>query len=240
MKSRIIFFFLFFTLYISAQNFQLHYDFGKPENGPVRNYFVSTFEFFRPDTLGYTFLFVDFEYDAKTPSKGVSSGYFELSREFYLPWFHDSKAFRQLGFHIEYDGGSAIFNIDTIPVTCGTNIAKSWLTGFGYPVHIGKFTLNSMLLYKYIPDASSPDFQVTIAWFQMLFHNRVTLSGFFDFWTADNKSDKKDIVVYGEPQFWFNIHRKFSIGSEFKISKNFIPTSNKVEVFPTLGLKYTF
>jgi hypothetical protein len=47
-------------------------------------------------------------------------------------------------------------------------------------------------------------------------------------------------VVYAEPQVWFNFHRKFSVGSEFKISKNFFPGSDRVEVFPTLGLKYAF
>jgi len=238
MKSNFTIVFLLLPLFITAQNFQLHYDFGKPENAKARDYFVSTFEFFRPDTLGYTFLFVDFEYNAKSPSKGVSSGYFEISRKFYMPWFRHSKAFRQLGFHIEYDGGSAITTNDT--VTYGFNLAKSWLTGFGYPVRIGKFTLNSMFLYKYSPDASSPDFQITFAWCQMLFRNRVTLSGFFDFWTADNKSKGKKIIVYGEPQIWYNTRQKLSIGSEFKISKNFFPGSKRVEVFPTIGVKYTF
>jgi hypothetical protein len=238
MKTQIIFFFLFISFFASAQDIQLHYDFGKPENGPARDYLVSTFELFYPDTLGYTFMFVDFEYDANKPHNGVSSGYFELSRELYMPWFRHSKALKQLGFHIEYNGGSAIYNVDT--VTYGLNLTKSWLTGFEYPFKIGKFTLNTMVLYKYVPNALSPDFQITITWFQMLFKNRVTLAGFFDFWTADNKIDKKDLVVYGEPQIWFNIYRKFSFGSEFKISKNFFPESKRVEVFPTLGMKYTF
>jgi hypothetical protein len=238
MKTKIVFSFFLFPLFVSAQNIQLHYDFGKPERGPARDYFVSTFEFFRPDSLGYTFMFADFEFDSKSPSNGVSSGYFEISREFYIPWFRNSKTFKELGFHIEYNGGSAIYAPDT--VTYGLNLAKSWLTGFGYPIYIGKFALNTMLLYKYVPDASSPDFQLTFAWFHMLFRNRVTLSGFIDLWTADNKLDEKDIVVYAEPQIWFNFYRKFSVGSEFKISKNFFPGSERVEVFPTLGLKYSF
>jgi hypothetical protein len=237
MKSNFIFIFLLIPFIASSQNFQLHYDFGKPENGTPRNFFVSTFEFYHPDSLGYTYMFVDFTYDANSPSNGVSSGYFEISHEFYMPWFRDSKALRQLGFHIEYNGGSAITTNDSI--TYGFNLAKSWLTGFGYPVHLGKFTLNSMVLYKYVQDASSPDFQITFAWFQMLFRNKITLSGFFDFWTVDNKSDSKNLVIYGEPQIWYNIYRKFSVGSEFKISKNFYPESKRVEVFPTVALKYS-
>jgi hypothetical protein len=238
MKSISIIFFLLISFCSSAQDLQLHYDFGKPENGGTRDFFVSTFEMYYPDSLGYTFMFVDFEYDAKNPENGVSSGYYEISREFLMPWFRNSKNLKQLGFHIEYNGGSAIYNVDT--VTYGLNLTKSWLTGFEYPVPIGKFTLNTMFLYKYVPNSLSPDFQITITWFQMLLKNRITLSGFFDFWTVDNKLDKKDLVIYGEPQIWFNIHRKFSIGSEFKISRNFFPESKKVEVFPTVGIKYSF
>jgi hypothetical protein len=238
MKLKLFSFFSFASLFVSAQNIQLHYDFGKPETGPAREFFVSTFEFFSPDSLGSIFLFADFEFDSRYPSKGVSSGYFEISREFYMPWFRNSKSLRELALHAEYNGGSAIYTPDT--VTYGLNLTKSWLAGFGYPLHIGNFTLNSMVLYKYVPDASSPDFQLTLAWFHMLFKNRVTLSGFVDVWTADNISDNKDFVVYAEPQVWFNAYHKFSIGSEFKISKNFFPGSERIEVFPTLGLKYSF
>jgi hypothetical protein len=239
MKIKIFIYTLFITVSVSAQDVQLHYDFGKPENGDARNYFVSTFEIFKPDSLGYTFLFADFEFDAQNPSHGVSSGYFEISREFFMPWFRHNNYLKELGFHIEYDGGSAIQTLDSA-TTIGFNLGKSWLTGFGYPVKIGNFTLNTIILYKYSPGTEAHDAQLTLTWCQMLFKNRVTLSGFADFWTIDNENDNKELVLYAEPQIWFNAYRNFSIGSEFKISKNFFPGSNRVEVFPTLGVMYTF
>jgi hypothetical protein len=239
MKTKIFISLLFLVPIVTAQNVQIHYDLGKPENGDARNFFVSTFEFFRPDSLGQTFLFADFEFDAKEPSNGVSSGYFEISREYYMPWFRNNKSLKDVGFHMEYNGGSAIATIDS-GKTIGFNLTKSWLTGFSYPIRIKNFTLNTMLLYKYSPGNEAHDMQFTLAWFHMLFKNKITLSGFADFWTADNSINSKDIVVYAEPQIWFNAYHGFSIGSEFKISHNFFPGSNRVEVFPTLGIKYSF
>jgi hypothetical protein len=239
MKTKIFISLLFLVPIVSAQNVQIHYDLGKPENGDARNFFVSTFEFFRPDSIGQTFLFADFEFDAKEPSNGVSSGYFEISREFYMPWFRNNNYLKDAGFHMEYNGGSAIATIDS-GKTIGFNLTKSWLTGFSYPIRIKNFTLNTMVLYKYSPGTEAHDMQLTLVWFQMLFKHKVTLCGFADFWTADNNTDGKDIVVYSEPQIWFNATRGFSIGSEFKISYNFFPGSERVEVFPTVGAKYSF
>lgn len=225
-----------------AQNIQLHYDFGQFEDGTKRNYPVGTFEMFRPDSLGYTFMFIDFEFNSPDRPAGVSSGYFELSREFYLPWFRHNKALKNLGLHIEYNDGSIIFPVND-STTLGTNVGSSWLGGLGYPLRIGGFTLNTMLLYKYKRESDAPDFQITFAWFHMFWKQRITVSGFFDVWSqidfTSNTGEKK-LVLYAEPQVWYNVTRKLSIGSEFKLSKNFFPGSTRLEVFPTIGAKWSF
>jgi hypothetical protein len=231
--------FLFIPTLSVAQDIQLQYDFGKPENGPRHNYFISTVEMYRPDSLGSLYFFIDFQYNSPDKPKGVSLGYFEISHEFYMPWFKNNKIFKPLTIHIEYDDGNAIYLVDSI--TRGTNLRSSWLGGFAYPIQIGKFTLNTIYLYKYIRGSSTPDFQVTFAWGQNLFHNKVTLSGFLDIWSQDDfygDPANKKLILYSEPQIWYNFYRKFAIGSEFKVSKNFLPGSNRVEVFPTLGVKW--
>jgi hypothetical protein len=239
MKIFLITALLIIPFYSNAQDIQLHYDFGKPENGPRRNFLVSTVEMFHPDTLGSTFFFIDFEYNSPDKPRGVSLGYYEISREFYIPWLKKSPVFKQLSIHIEYDDGNAIYVQDSI--TRGTNLRSAWLAGFSYPFKIGNFTLNTIYLYKYIRGSSAPDFQLTFTWEQNLFHNYVSLSGFLDVWSQDdfygNPSDKK-LILYSEPQIWFNFYRQFSMGSEFKVSRNFIPGSNRFEVFPTLGIKW--
>ncbi len=242
MKSTFLIILLGVSFALKAQNLQLHYNFGKYENGTTRNYLSGTFEMFRPDTLGYTFMFIDFEFNSSDNPRGVSSGYFEISREFYMPWFRSNKALKNLGVHIEYNDGSFIFPAND-SMTYGANVGSAWLGGFGYPVKLGSFTLNTMILYKYLRNSSAPDFQLTFAWFHMFWKQRITFSGFADFWSQDDfygNPEEKLLVLYAEPQIWFNATRHLSIGSEIKLSKNFYPGSTRLEVFPTLGVKWNF
>ena len=73
--------------------------------------------------------------------------------------------------------------------------------------------------------------------------DRLTVSGFVDVWTEnlDRSSaipDKK-VIVLSEPQMWYNIFHSFSVGSEVKLSYNFL-ADRKFYVIPTLAVKYTF
>ena len=83
MKKVILSFFLtaFTVVNASAQNFQLHYDFGRhiystEEKG--RQDVTATFEKFSADDLGSWFYFVDLDLD----KDGVMGAYTEVSREF--------------------------------------------------------------------------------------------------------------------------------------------------------------
>ena len=60
---------------VSAQNIQLHYDFG--EN---RKFLTSTVEMFKPDSWGSTFFFIDMDYssDSRNAENGVLIYYWEL------------------------------------------------------------------------------------------------------------------------------------------------------------------
>ena len=158
-----------------------------------------------------------------------------------MPWFRNNNSLRELGFHIEYNDGSVIYEVDS--VVYGENLRNSWLGGLEYPIKLGKFTLNTMLLYKYIRGSFAPDFQITFVWYHFLFNDRITLSGYLDLWSQDDfygNPDHKVLVLYSEPQIWYNITPQLALGSEFKISKNFIIGSERVEVFPTLGVKWQF
>ncbi len=242
MKNLFIPTFLFLAYAASAQNIQLHYDLGKLEDGTKRDFFVSTFELFKPDSLGYTFLFTDFEFNSSDNPRGVSLGYFEIAREFYLPWFYNNQFNDNLGVHLEYNDGSVIFPVDDSTVL-GENLRSSWLGGLEYSFLLGDVSFNTMALYKYIRGSEAPDFQWTITWFCPLFSYKISLSGFADLWTQDdfsNNPENKMLVFYSEPQIWYNINKHLSIGSEFKISKNYVVGSQRVEVFPTLGAKWEF
>jgi hypothetical protein len=229
-------------LFSSAQNIQLHYDLGKQEDGFKRDFFVGTFEFFRPDTLGYTFFFTDFEFNAPGNPRGASLGYFELSREFIFPWLQNIHVLRNLGAHLEYNDGQTIYSVNDSTIA-GLNLGNSWLAGAEYSFRFNNLSLNAMILYKYIHGSSSPDFQCTLVWYYALFSNKVNLSGYIDVWSQDDFSgnpENKILVYYSEPQIWFHVSEHFSLGSECKVSKNFITGSKRVEAFPTLGIKWEF
>ena len=57
-KKSLFFVFLFSPFFSTAQNFQVHYDLGAG-----RKYVTTTFETFKMDPIGNTFVFVDFDFN---------------------------------------------------------------------------------------------------------------------------------------------------------------------------------
>jgi hypothetical protein len=207
-----------------AQNLQLHYDFGSADNfGKTlkRNYFTSTVEFFKPDTLGSTFMFADFDF-AKG-NGGISMAYTELSRKFTL---HKKSG---LSLQIEYNDGSPAF------------ITPAFLGGFSYPVKIGRFTVHTSLLYKSYQKAKSPDVQVTLVWNELLFKSKLFFSGFVDVWSQDEFSGSgKEIVFLAEPQLWYCVTRHLKLGGELEVSRNFFVFDDAFKFMPTVAARWDF
>ncbi len=241
---RKILFILLLTLpfLLSAQNFQVHYDFGKN-----RNYVTTTFEMFKPDKWGNTFFFVDFDYNMDK-EKHPSMAYMELARCFTL-----GKS--PLSAQIEYNGGLMAL---PAPITSGyRNLAfainNAYLAGLDYGWNSTDFTkfLNFKVLYKYIQGKNPASFQLTGVWTLNFFENKLTLAGFADFWREDNINYYKPngdelqtpsttkFVFQSEPQIWYNITPNISVGSEVEIGTNFGSVEG-TKFCPTLGAKWTF
>lgn len=214
-----------------AQNIQLHYDFGsalydKEMNG--RPKLTSTVEMFKPDKWGSTYFFVDMDYT----SKGIASGYWEISRElrFWQPPF---------SVHVEYNGGTSN----------QASYQNAYLGGATYTYNNQKFTKGFTLsaMYKYIQKHSSPNnFQLTATWYIHFAKNGLyTFIGFADWWRE--KTQHGNFIFLSEPQFWVNLNKlpkideKFnlSVGSEVELSHNF-GLRNGFFVAPTLAIKWTF
>lgn len=222
--------FLLIMFKVSGQNLQLHYDLGTD-----RKYLTSTFEYFNPDKYGNTFLFVDMDYGAGDV-KGVSSGYWEISRSFSF-WK------KPIAAHVEYNGGflqwkdgeaSGIVQID-----------DAWLAGPEYNYNNADFTkgLTLQVLYKYIRGKHDASFQLTGVWFIHMYNKRFTFSGFADFWREDNLFAKNNLisetkfVFMTEPQVWYNFTKHFSVGTEIEVANNFAGIKG-FQVNPTIGLKW--
>lgn len=229
---------LFCSATLSAQNIQLHYDFGRSLYDKLsdahRPLWTSTIEDFIPDKTGSTYFFVDMDYN----NNGVASAYWEISHEFKL-----GKT-SPLSFHVEYNGG----NIKNVAEEY--NIRNAYLLGFTYTWnkkdYNAGFSFSSM--YKYIQKESHGaynNFQLTATWYWHLFDKLITFSGFADFWREHNANGMS--IFLSEPQIWLNLNKlkgvnkdfNMSIGSETELSNNF-GGRNGFYAIPTAAIKWTF
>lgn len=224
MKGIVLFISVFLVFEVFGQNIQLHYDYGQADafgSTLKRNYFTSTIEFFKPDTLGSTFMFADFDF-AKS-NGGVSMAYAELSRKFTL---HKKSG---LSLQLEYNDGSPAY------------ITPAILGGFSYPIKLGKYTIHTSLLYKSYQKAKSPDVQLTFVWNEMLFGSKLFFSGFVDIWSQDKFSGNgKDVVFLSEPQLWYCATRNLKVGGELEVSRNFFVFDDAFKFMPTVAIRWDF
>lgn len=221
---------------IQAQNLQLHFD---PRNSlygdkvaPI-NYLTATFEMFKPDQWGSTFMFVDFDFNFDKRNPGLA--YAEIAREFKIGDF-------PLLPHIEYNGGLGLVR-GTNDV--GFSIPSSYLGGFGYPFKLGDFFMSTYVAYKLNAfQELSHDAQWTFTWNSTLANGKLSLAGFFDLWSENKdrtgENSGKKLVLLSEPQIWYNITPQFALGTEIELSYNFVVGTEKFYAIPTIGTKWNF
>lgn len=203
------------TSVFSQTNLQLHYDFGAG-----RNYLTSTIERFKPDTYGSTFFFVDMNYGASGPIEA----YFEIARELKF-WDGPFSA------HVEYNGG-----LHSQP-GLAFQINNAYLLGGTYSWNNSNFSkgFSVSAMYKNIQKNDEPhNFQLTGVWYMHLFKGKFSFTGFADFWKE--KSLVGNYIFLSEPQFWYNINKTLSVGSEIELGYNFAAVEG-FKVCPTLAVK---
>lgn len=225
------------TTAIGAQNVQLHYDFGRSLysefDGEVkRPTLTTTVEMFKPDKWGSTFFFVDMDYgkDNASGNDGVQGAYWEIARELKFwegPW----------SAHVEYNGG--------------LNFVKhAYLGGVTYTYNSKDFTKGFSLTasYKYIQNCDEVhNFQLTGTWYLNFLQDKLSFSGFADFWREKQFGVKGDYVFMAEPQFWVNLDAfdgidddfNLSLGTEWELTHNFAGR-NDFYFCPTLAVKWSF
>lgn len=216
---------------LNAQNLQLHFDprhafYG--DDVAAKNYLTATFEMFKPDAWGSTFMFVDFDFNGDKRNIGLA--YAEIARAFKIKDF-------ALMPHLEYNGG----------LGTGFSIPSSYLAGAQYPFKLGNFFMGTYLAYKLnVFTELSHDVQWTLTWNSAFPNSKVSLAGFLDLWT-ENKNRAtgeggKKLILLSEPQVWYNFTPNFAIGSEIELSYNFVNAfaESKFYAVPTLATKWNF
>lgn len=223
----------FVSMFTFAQNIQLHFDprHGLHSEDFSKNYFTTTFEMFKPDKWGSTFMFVDLDLNLSRGNIGLA--YMEIARDIKL-----GKC--PIMAHAEFNGG----------LGSGFSIPNAYLAGASYATNLGGVNLSTYLAYKYHAfERVSNDVQWTITWGTNLCNNKITISGFLDIWTENKDrskvktTDDKKIVLLTEPQFWYNVNENLSLGTEIEISSNFLKDSqfkDKAFVNPTIAAKWNF
>ena len=217
---------------VSAQNIQVHYDFGRniyPDQEDGRQKVTVTLEQFKADQWGSWYYFVDVD----MTNKFTEGAYTEISREFNI----GKKGFAA---HVEYDGG----------LNKSMSFQQAALLGGAYNGHNADFskTWSVQLMYKrffksYENSSAYNSVQLTGVWGLNFANKKCTFSGFVDFWRGENADGKGQLVILSEPQFWYNVTDHFSIGSEIELSNNFIYNTyddKKFFINPTLAVKWNF
>ena len=205
-----------------AQNVQLHYDFE-------REAYTSTVEMFKTDDWGSTFFFIDFDY-AGTDGE-MNLGYFEIARALKL----GSLPFEA---HVEYNGG----------LTNGFSLGNSYLLGLEKTWLAKDFSKGLTLIgaYKNITGTERDNFQVTAVWFMNFLDNKLSFTGFADFWREEHSvwdskgvESTSDYIFLAEPQIWYNVTKNFSAGGELELSNDFGGDAG-FKARPTLAVKWNF
>lgn len=202
----------------SQTNIQLHYDLSKN-----RQFFTSTIEYFKPDSKGSLFYFVDMNYNASGPTEA----YFEIARQ--LRFWE-----APISLQLEYNGGLHSDNLKSFQIN------NAYLLGAVYNRHSPDFQKGFSIaaLYKHIQGNIEPhNFQFTMVGYWHLFNGKISLNGFADFWREKNPFLNTNFVFLSEPQCWVNINPRFSVGGEVEIGYHF-GGQKGWSVCPTLAVRY--
>lgn len=223
-KVLLLFLFVAAMASVKAQNIQLHYDFGEG-----RKMLTSTVEMFKPDQYGSTFFFIDMDYgsEASGVDNGVSLAYWEIARA--IKWEENQKILPR----VEYNGGTMVIGEQWYPIEhCFlAGLEKTWASADFSKI----FSLQAN--YKYIKDKENASFQITGVWAIQMADQKLTFSGFADFW-KEEMFWGTDYRFLTEPQLWYNPCKHFSLGGELEISSNFVGAEWAAK--PTIAVKYTF
>lgn len=201
---------------LSAQNLQLHYDF-------VREHFTTTFELFKVDKLGNTYMFTDLDFDGKD---GISQAYVEVARVLKTEKM-------PVGLHVEFNGGLGTFEgeggLD------GYTLNNAWLVGANYGKSNAVWGFSTYAAYKGFQNAGKANYQVTGVWYWNIIKEKLTFSGFADVWSEYGLTERT--IFLSEPQIWYHLNKSFSLGGEVEISNNFAGIED-FKVRPTVAIKW--
>jgi hypothetical protein len=238
--------FLIFSLLLSgfipvfSQNFQVHYDFRHSidPNANNNNFPSFTFEYFRNiDTLGTGSFLFKMQADLKGTKGNAGQIFTQVSQtlRFWKPKIYLS---------LNYSGGLGV-----TPASFGFYLPNSLGIGVSYPFQWRGAWLAANVLYRYNAfQQPSYDPQFTFYFGKGFYNYRIFVAGSIVSWTQNRDQGDdftrylrgKKLAFFGDPQIWIKIRNGLSIGSRVNVFYHLITQKNKIQLYPTVGMKYQF
>lgn len=231
---------LFLCLEGVSQSLQLRYDLRHWTDPDLnsRNFPALSFEYFKDiDTLGSgSFLLkFDAQLDGKNNNIGQTFTQISQSIKFWKPKIYLS---------LTYSGGLGV-----TPASYGYHISNSFGVGVAYPFEWnGAWFSTGLCLRLNVFDKPSYDPQLTVYLGKGFFDYKLFLASSFVFWTENRNHgdayslnlDGKKFVFYGDPQFWIKIKNGLSAGARVSVYYHLISADNRIQLYPSLGIKHQF
>ena len=232
----------FFLITISgqSQNLQLHYDVRHTIDPKVnsKNFPAFTFEYFKNiDTISTGSFLFKFQADLNGKDNNVGQVYTQISQslKFWKPKVYIS---------LYYSGGLGV-----TPSSSGFYIANSLGIGPAFPFQwCGAWISTSLSFRINFFDKRSYDPMATVYFGKGFFNYRIFAGGSFTFWTENRNQGNdytrglkgKKFSFFGDPQIWFKIKNGISAGSRINVYYHILTNDNRIQLYPTIGVKYQF
>jgi hypothetical protein len=239
-KSLFILTFWFLVNQCPAQNLQLHYDLRHSLDPKLNdeNFPSLSFEYFKLiDTLGTGSFLIKLQADLKGKQKNIGQVFMQVSQSlrFWKP---------KICVYLNYSGGLGV-----TPTSFGYQIANSYAIGISYPFQWKGAWLAANVAFRYNAFTKpSYDPQFTFYFGRGISNWRFFTAGSFVAWmqnrnlgddfTRDKKGKK--FACFGDPQFWWNITKGLSAGTRVNVFYHTLTDDDRVQLYPTVGMKYQF
>ncbi|HEV8283972.1 MAG TPA: DUF5020 family protein [Chitinophagaceae bacterium] len=232
-----------FTL---SQQLQLHYDLRHSVDPMhnAKNFPSLYFEYFKTLDSGSSFIkpgsfLLKVQMDFTGERNNMGQYYMQVSQAFR---FWRPKVFLQL----QYSGGLGIAE----PGAYGYYLINAFSVGVAYPFSWqNKAFFNVYSSYKYTAyKKTSHDIIAAFYWLRFFSNYKISFAGNLVAWTENrNHGDAftvdrkgKKFSLFGDPQLFFSLHKGFSVGSKATLYYHVITEDNRIQVYPTIAMKYQF
>ncbi len=225
-----------------GQSLQLHYDFQQSTvpSGNTKNHPTLYFEYFKAQDSGTHFIkpgsFL-FKTQADFTGEKTNMGKFYVQVSQTFRCWHP-----KIFVHLQYSGGAGL----TEPRQYSYYIRNTFSAGLSYPFKWGNTWLSAVANYRVIAyNKMSHDVMATLYWWKGLLHYKAEFSGDFSVWSESrNHGDEgtkglhgKQFFFFAEPQLWYNIFPKFSVGSRVSMNYHVLSSANNLQVYPSIAVR---